>query len=173
MGRGSGHMGPDPRPIKDRFMEKVSLKTDKHCWEWRAAKKKEGYGFFGVGCRWDKTKRKMLAHRVSYEIFVGPIPSGMFVCHHCDNPSCVNPDHLFVGTCQDNLRDMTEKGRRAKPPRPPNLLGDLHPSAKLSYPKAKQIRREYFAGGVSQKDLGKKFKVSQTTIWKVVRDKRW
>lgn len=84
------------------------------CIEWAKSKDHLGYGRF---CTWDKEKRKskvLRAHRVLWERANGPIPEGMIICHSCDNPSCVNLDHLFVGTPADNARDRDEKGRGGK-----------------------------------------------------------
>ena len=88
----------------ERFMEKVN-KT-KTCWLWTATKVPFGYGSFSY------QSIKVMAHRFSYMTFVGKIPKGKFVLHTCDVPACVNPAHLFLGTQTDNLKDMTEKGRR-------------------------------------------------------------
>jgi len=91
-------------PMEVRFWRFVN-KTDE-CWLWQGAKVGQGgYGNFGVD------KKHHLAHRVSYELANGPIPDGMWVLHRCDNPPCVNPDHLFLGTRSDNMKDAHQKGR--------------------------------------------------------------
>jgi len=79
------------------------------CWEWQGGKDKDGYG------RYNMKPTRYGAHRLSYMWTKGPIPPGMVVCHSCDNPGCVNPDHLWVGTQQDNVKDMDQKNRRVKP----------------------------------------------------------
>lgn len=96
----------------DRFWSKVN-KTE-GCWEWTASTSRNGYGIF-----WLPNPRRMhCAHRVSWIIENGPIQDGMFVCHKCDNPRCVRPDHLFLGTAADNVHDMIEKGRQVWPGAP-------------------------------------------------------
>lgn len=76
------------------------------CWEWGGATNKDGYGLFYI-----KGKKERLAHRIAYSIYKGEFPNELFICHHCDNPSCVNPDHLFAGTQKDNMKDMVSKKR--------------------------------------------------------------
>lgn len=95
------------RSMLERFAEKHSI-SKSGCWNWSGAKDSSGYGHFGVG---RAVSRK--AHRVSYALHIGPIPEGLQVCHKCDNPSCVNPDHLFLGTAQDNMTDAKNKKRIA------------------------------------------------------------
>lgn len=91
-----------------RINENGSLILDTPCWEWMGTKNPNGYGRFSS--RYFSTQ----AHRASWEIFVGPIPDGLFICHKCDNKSCVNPEHLFLGTQHDNMQDMAQKGRSTK-----------------------------------------------------------
>jgi hypothetical protein len=93
------------RPIKDRFMAKVQVNIVTGCWEWIGARNNHEQGQFVV------EHKKVLAYRFSWELHRGKIPEGMYVCHKCDNPPCVNPDHLFLGTQSDNIRDCVSKGR--------------------------------------------------------------
>lgn len=101
--------GRYPRPV-DRFWPKVE-KGD-GCWEWQAHRNPEGYGVIGID------RVPVGAHRVAWELTYGPIPEGIYVCHHCDNPPCVRPDHLFLGTNSDNIIDAMSK-HRIEPVRPP------------------------------------------------------
>lgn len=96
------------RPLADRFWEKVQ-RTEDGCWPWTGATYPFGYGAIGRG-----HMRVEAAHRVSWELHHGPIPAGLKVLHRCDNPPCVNPEHLFLGTQADNMRDKQLKGRARK-----------------------------------------------------------
>lgn len=98
------------RPKSERFWEKVQRTESDVCWIWSAATNQRGYGVIG-----GKEASDRLAHRYSYTLNVGPIPEGMFVCHHCDNPPCVNPSHLFLGTHEQNMADCVSKGRSVCP----------------------------------------------------------
>jgi hypothetical protein len=95
---------------EERFWQHVD-KSDT-CWNWTASTKPFGYGRFVT--RNHYKQKEELAHRVSWELHYGPIPQGMFVCHKCDNPPCVNPEHLFLGTGDDNMKDRNSKQRQAK-----------------------------------------------------------
>jgi hypothetical protein len=93
------------RPLEERLAARL-VRTDSGCLEWTGATLK-GYGQIGDG------QRVLYAHRVAYELAKGSVPDGLLVCHHCDNPPCCEPTHLFVGTVQDNTDDMIAKGRAA------------------------------------------------------------
>lgn len=141
-----------------RFLSKID-KTDT-CWIWLAYKDAKGYGIFGISSR--NTKR---AHRFSYELFINKIPHDKLVCHECDNPSCVNPEHLFLGTNQDNMDDMKKKNRA------PNNKGTNNPNAKLNKLKAVQIRKLYKTGEYLIKDLAERFSINRNRISKVISNK--
>lgn len=96
------------KSIENRFWNLVSIKTKDDCWEWEASFDGKGYGQFNIDGR---TYR---SHRVAWELLNGKIPNGLELCHHCDNPKCVNPNHLFLGTHKDNMHDMKLKGRNKK-----------------------------------------------------------
>lgn len=132
----------------DRFLSKVDKTTD--CWLWTGYRCSQGYGRF-----WWKGTMK-LAHRVSYELFVAPV-GDLCVCHRCDNPRCVNPDHLFLGTKAENVADMDGKGRR-RPAR-----GFALPHTKLSPEDRKKIRQEVGP----QREVARMYGVSQTTVWRI------
>lgn len=112
----ANYKGRLPLPVEVRFNSKYIINEQTDCWEWTAAKNNIGYGMF----RWAQGIMRT-AHRVSYELHKGPIPQGQVVCHTCDNPKCVNPDHLWTGTLKDNAQDMVAKDRCARA-----MLGKKH-----------------------------------------------
>lgn len=163
--------------LEERFWEKVDKRgpIPEHrpylgrCWTWTAGTNNKGYGYIGKGA----PSRKMLqAHRLSYELHNGPIAvgegyHGTCVLHECDNPSCVNPVHLFLGTVQDNMRDRDEKGRQAGRER--------HGNSKLTEGKASEIRSHYVRGSrtYGMNALARKHGVGSSTIWRIVHGESW
>lgn len=142
---------------QERFMAKVRRSAD-GCWLWGAAiVKAVGYGRFGMdgGVEY--------AHRAAWRIFCGPIPDGAYVCHRCDVRACVNPDHLFIGTHGDNMRDAADKGR-VRIPRASYASDETHQVAKLTNAQVQEIRSATFGYGDTTR-YAQKFAVSPETIW--------
>ena len=144
----------------ERF--KGNFKRGKGCWEWQGSivKDRGGYGRFHAN---GKSHR---AHRISWQIHKGEWPGDLFVCHKCDNPKCVRPSHLFLGTTTDNMRDMLRKRRK------PSQAGERHPSNKLTAKDVKAIRKAH-KKGVSQADLHRQYNVSRATICVIIKRVRW
>lgn len=151
--------------IQERFLGHVS-KTDA-CWIWTASRSGDGYGQFRLN------RKTLAAHRVSYQIFVGEIPDGMFVCHRCDNPACVNPHHLFLGTHTDNMRDMCRKGRKkvSQAFMYSGAKGEKNPHSKLTEAEVIAIRAN--EGGHSRAELARQYGVSQVSISYIANKKTW
>lgn len=136
------------------------------CWNWTAGRDKDGYGRF-----WWREKTRG-AHRISYEMAFGLFPDDLHVCHRCDNPSCVNPEHLFLGTTQDNVADMDKKRRRGKN----GLSGERIAAHKLTKKQVAEIRSRYRWRGIGGDDsvsLAKEFGVSSTQIRAIVKRIWW
>jgi hypothetical protein len=140
----------------ERFEERFAKGND--CWQWMNSKGSGGYGLFCF------KGRLQGAHRVSYQLYVGDIPKGMHVCHRCDNPSCVNPSHLFLGTALDNAHDRDKKGRCQS--------GENHYRAKLTEKQVKEIR-EKWANGARNIDLSREFGVDKRNISNIVYYHTW
>ena len=147
---------PTTPQIEELFWKKVE-KTD-WCWEWTAARNSDGYGFY---CLYGKLFR---AHRLSWVFVHGPIPRGLCVLHKCDNPPCVNPGHLFLGTQKDNIRDCQMKGRKAK--------GNQTGKAILTEQQVINIRRLYNQGRL-QREIANQYGVAQRTISHIITGTCW
>lgn len=146
------------------FWAKVSKADGDSCWGWTGALISTGYGLISV--RGELT----LAHRYSYTVNVSPIPDGLHVLHRCDNPKCVRPDHLFLGTNNDNIADRVAKGR-GRGPRP-GLAGEKNRNAKLTADAVRRMRI-LAASGVSHLAISKQFSVSRTTANRIINRKSW
>ena len=150
------------------FLDKIE-KTD-GCWLWKGHIKKNGYGTF-----WLKAEKKPVhAHRYAYTNFVGVIPDGLCVLHHCDNRSCVRPEHLFLGTLSDNMQDCVAKGRLVSGWHLNGAgEGERAPNAKLTQSQVDDIRKRYAAGGVYQRELAEEYGVNDPEISRIITHKRW
>lgn len=140
-------------PVSDRFWAKVDKSGA--CWVWTGSKGPTGYGAFGIG------PKNYRAHRVSFELAFGAIPDGLDVCHRCDNPPCVNPAHLFVGTVRDNMADRDEKGRCQK--------GERHVRAKLNAESCLAI----YESADPAKKIAKRFGISLRTVGRIRKAETW
>jgi len=150
-----------------RFTDKlIDAKGQGGCWLWYGKHDRNGYPMFSIKSRWYQ------ASRIAYELFKGPFNIALNICHICDNPGCVNPYHLFLGTQADNLKDMTDKGRRAFGDKVANR-GESNPAAKLTAIQVEEIRQTYTNGGVSQAVIGKMYGVSQRMVSLIVRREKW
>jgi hypothetical protein len=153
-----GHNGS--KSLEEKFWANVDRHSPDECWWWTGRNRDGRYGILthrGKGAG---------AHRISYEIHIGAIPKGMLVCHTCDNPACVNPKHLFLGTPKDNMQDKMAKGRGR------HLKGDKNPASRLTTSKVIAIR-ERARNGESQRALAREYGICQQTVSEIVLHKIW
>ena len=136
----------------ERFWSKVDMGAPDECWEWTAAKVRDGYGSFTISGKMHG------AHRLAWQFVHGHIPEGMFICHHCDNPGCVNHRHLFLGTNDDNIMDAVKKGRWTQ---------------KLTSEEVLEIRKLLAAGERLQREIAKDFGVCRQTVSLIKLGKIW
>src|SRR5712671_4587251 len=143
--------------ILERFWSKIDVLSgyDTGCWNWIGSVSSEGYVNININNKCIRT------HRLSYKLFRGKIPEHLLVCHKCDNPSCVNPSHLFLGTNHENIYDSINKGRRA------DFKGTKNPRAILTEDQVKEIRILYSKGAISQAKLAKKFNTNKFAIFDI------
>ncbi|RPI85131.1 MAG: hypothetical protein EHM34_00045 [Nitrosopumilales archaeon] len=145
--------------MKNKLLSRIDIK-DNGCWEWKGAKHRQGYGNIGY-------KRKVcLAHRISWKLFRGDLRDDILVLHKCDNPPCINPDHLFLGSDRDNVLDSISKGRfyRAK--------GKDHYFSRFSNEQIKEIRK-LSESGITYDKIAKLFDSHKATICHIVKRKSW
>lgn len=148
------------KTLEDRFWEKVDKKSKNECWEWIGSCHWQWrYGNFNVD------GKHKAAHRMSWELHNGPIPDGMVVCHKCDNPPCVNPDHLFLGTIADNNLDKKLKGRQDE-------KGEKNGRAKITWTDVIDIRILHKLG-ISFADLGKSYNLNPVSISYICSGRNW
>lgn len=138
---------------KEAFWAAIIINSENDCLEWAGAKTSWGYG------RLSYKSKHYAAHRFAFELYVGPIPDGMFVCHHCDNPGCCNPNHLFLGTPKDNMIDMAAKGR--------------HIGARKLVPEQVMEITDLLKKGVPRKEIAQQYSVGRTAIDGIANNKTW
>lgn len=164
-------------PWKERATERLWAKVHKstECWEWRGLTDRDGYGRIRPGFG----RVYWRAHRLSWLIHRGPIPEGMHVLHRCDNPPCVRPEHLFLGTNRENIDDRVRKGRSLSGERHPlrtganpGVRGSQVGTAKLSEASVKEIL-SLIARGRSMRSLAREFAVSHFAIQQIHHGRRW
>jgi len=147
-------------PIDVRFWAKVDRGLPDECWPWIGAKTPRGYGVL-----WGNEDGNALrAHRLSYQLNVGVITDGLFVCHRCDNPPCVNPAHLYLGTHDDNMADKIARGRCAS--------GERSGGAKFTDEQVREVRLIHARGGITRSALAKRFGISPSQMTNILNNRQ-
>lgn len=156
------------KSVEDRFWPKVDKRGEDECWPWLGGKDRDAYGTFFL--RLDNNKyRGEGAHRVSYRLAYGDFDANLHVLHRCDNPPCVNPKHLFLGTNLDNIIDRNAKGRRRiNWPR-----GDAHGGRKVCEADVREMRRAWSAGEKKQVELAAIYKITRRQVNDIIRNRSW
>lgn len=153
-----------PRKIVDldaHFHSLLSKDTVTGCWNWIGMKYWTGYGVFYI------ERKGYAAHRIAYEMYIGPIPKGLLVLHKCDNRACCNPEHLWLGKHKDNTNDCIDKGRFKV------LPGSKNHNAKLDERQVVEMRGLYHNAGFSITELASTYGVSQGNVHRIVNNKMW
>lgn len=139
--------------VADRLWSRV-IKHPGGCWEWQGNLNHDGYGDIRIG-----GGKRTKVHRVAYELCVGPIPEGALILHKCDNPRCVNPDHLYAGTQLENMHDRLDRHR--------------NPRVRLTKEQVEEIRQRYVPWKVTTYQLAKEYGVSAGYIWRIIAGQVW
>jgi hypothetical protein len=147
-------------PLRERFWKFVGPPEENGCIPWIG-----GFSANGYGAIRSDSGQQLVAHRVSYELFIGPIPDGLLACHTCDTPKCVNPFHLFLGTPLDNMTDKVTKGRHA--------WGEGTRASTLTAIQVQEIRERYYRGGTSFEKLAAEYGVAYSTIRRLIIGETW
>jgi hypothetical protein len=158
-----------------RFWDKVKVASTLDCWEWAAAKDGNGYGRFSLAGRNER------AHRVAWQLAFGAIPAGLFVLHTCDNTSCVNDAHLYLGTKKDNAGDRESRNRgnhavgkrHGRHTHPGGTSGHKNGRAKLTEAQVEDLLRRHFGSGARKADLARTYGLSKTTVGRIIGGKLW
>lgn len=159
------YIGHNGISIMERFWSKVDKKSAHECWEWIGTRLKR-YGTFRIP-NGSKFGSRISAHRYSYFLHTGYMPKRQeCVCHHCDNVWCVNPNHLFLGTHLDNMKDKAKKGRASR------LVGERNPNSKLSRGMVEEIRKLHGLG-TSEKDLLGMFEIGHSQLYRIINRESW
>lgn len=154
-----GRISRTPEQHREYFLSKCQI-NENGCWIFTGADKSRGYKEYKA------QKKRYLAHRYSYIIHKGEIPKGLFILHTCDNPACVNPEHLEAGTQSKNIKDMFIRKRR-------NVKADNSPRHKITSIIAKKIKELYSFENYTQSNLGKMFNLDQSSISHIVNYRNW
>jgi len=155
--------------VERRFWKFVNKTSKEDCWKWLGSKGRRGYGKLNIDYK------QILAHRISYKLHFGDIPKNMLVLHKCDVKVCINPNHLFLGTPLDNMRDKIQKGRaRYVTDRDGfvTVYGEKNSNAKLTNEQIREILTKYKTGKYLQKELAEEYKIGGSHISGIVRGKR-
>lgn len=157
-------MGWNLSTPEELFHSRYKIDEKNGCWIWFGAKQGDGYGQLRPNFL---NKKKTAAHRFAYELYYGPFDKNLYVCHKCDNPPCVNPLHLFLGTNRENMIDCVKKGRHGQ------KKGELSSNAKLKEHQILEIRKLYAKGDITQPELAKMFGTTRPNINSILHRQSW
>ena len=156
---------------ENQLMKRV--RKTRSCWLWEGSRDLKGYGHLHIN------GKRYSAHRAAYMIFIGPIPKGRLVCHHCDTPNCVRPSHLYAGTYKTNRQDAVRRGRTTKGDahwtrhHKEKLRGEHNNASVLKNNQVLEIRRLYKTGLLTYRGLARRFNIHQVTVWHILTRRTW